>query len=174
MAYWWILERKSFKDEPIKLTPEKGEAALQLWLRGDKKIFLSHLRMALDSSDIKAIGPSTKVMREENVYRLPSGLEDIGELQPFGKGKPIFAPDYKERGIFYKGAVICNWYKKNIDRREWDSYYSASPGYYRLDGNDGSVWIAMLVPEEENADKPDFLILCDKNEIKHLNRKREG
>lgn len=174
MAYWWLLERKSFKDEPIKLTPVVGEKVQQAWLAGQAKIYLPHLKIAIDASDIKAIQPTTQVMPADDMYKLASGLGDDLETKPYGKGKPIYAPDFEKDGISYRGGVVCNWYKKNIDKREWDEYYGKCGVYYRIDDTDGACWVAMLLPEEQNSNKPDYLIRCSDTEDKFLDGKRNG
>lgn len=101
-------------------------------------------------------------MEEENLYLLAETT-----VTPQGKGKPMLAPDFEENGVKYEGGVICNWYKKNIDRKEWTDYY-AKLNYRRIDDPDGSVWVASRIPEEYGVIKPAHLILCTKDEILHL------
>lgn len=168
MAYWWLLERKSFKDEPIKLTPTMGEKVQFIWLdpNNNSKIYLPNLKIAIDQSDIKAVEPSTIPMPTDDMYKLASGL-DL-DTKPYGKGKPLFAPDFQLHGVTYPGGVLCNWYKKNIDKREWDSYFAKTEWYLRLDDPDGGCWVAALLPEEGNSDKPNYLVRCNVAEDKHL------
>lgn len=181
MPYWWLLERKSYKDEPIKLKPRTGEKIQRLWATGvdengraQDKVYIPDLKLAISLTDIKAIGPSTEVMPEDNIFALPSGLDDL-ETKPYGKGKAIFTPDYEQNGVSYKGAVMCSWYKKNVDRREWDSYYSKFDStYFRMDDPDGACWVAMLLPEEKNSSKPSHLTRCTEAEDKYLYGKLNG
>ncbi|HET8708959.1 MAG TPA: hypothetical protein VFL85_01620 [Candidatus Saccharimonadales bacterium] len=79
---------------------------------------------------------------------------------------PQYAPDYEYDGRTYDGGVVANWYKKNVDRREWDSYYSKSPAYRRLDAEDQSVWVAMRLPEL--GQRGTHLVPCNSDEVSRL------
>lgn len=61
-----------------------------------------------------------------------------------------------------------NWYKKNIDRREWDTYYSKIHAYQRIDEQDGSLWVAVKLAEETGSEMPAYLIKCTIEETNRL------
>lgn len=161
MAFWWLVKR--YGDEPIRVTEKAAQAVQEAKTRGDSDIRIKGAMYATKS--ISAIEPSTERIEEENIYLLGDGIIETDI-------KPILAPDYEHNGVKYQGGVICNWYKKAIDPREWAQYYASSPGYHRFDDPNKSVWVAMLLPEVRGLSKALHLELCNDEEAKYLDRKR--
>jgi hypothetical protein len=143
MAYYWHIKR--YKEEPIRVKPKMASQAIELWMRskttGKEEIIVLPGNVGISTNSVSAIEPSLDVIEDENIYRLASG-ENI-ELKPYGKGKATIGPDYEQNGVRYTGGVLCNWYKKNIDKREWENYYCKIGSYYRIDASDRSTWVAM-------------------------------
>lgn len=132
--------------------------------------YISVKGITIAAKAISGIEKSAERIEEDNIYLLAEG--EAATHKPYGLGKPIFAPDYEENGVKYSGGAVCNWYKKNIDRREWDTYYSKIPSYHRIDDADHGCWVAMLLPEETGSSKPEYLVLCTKEEAEYLDDKR--
>lgn len=128
--------------------------------------------VAISSASISAVEPTTKRVEDGNIYRLAS--ETGIEPSPYGKGEVVIGPDYEENGISYSGPVLCKWWKKNIDRREWESSYAKANFYYRIDDTDSSVWVAMYLPIEKNSVMSNALVECTAEEQIYLNRQRNG
>lgn len=161
MAYWWHVKR--YGDAPVRVTEKMAAAVSEALARGDE--FISVKGTTIAAKAVSGVEKSTERIGDDNIYLLAEGA--AATLLPYGKGKPVLGLDYEENGITYEAGVICNWYKKNIDRREWESYYSKSPSYHRID-EAGECWVAMLLPEETGSTKPDYLVLCTKEEAEHL------
>lgn len=171
MYYWHI---KRYKEDPIKVKPKAGQAALEAWTRakqlGKEEIIALPNGGSISTSSISSIEPSTDVVEDDNIYKLTGGEE----VKSYGNGRPVIMPDYEEGGVKYQGEVMCNWYKKNIDRREWENYYCKIPSYFRLDAPDRSLWVAFLLAEEENSRKPAYLEQCTEEESKYLYERRNS
>lgn len=163
MAYWWHIKR--YKEEPIRVKENVGIKAQAAWLAGQETIALPG-NIVVASSSISAVEPSTEVMREDNIYKLSDGTNVT--LKPYGKGRPLLAPDFEENGVKHQGGVLWNWYKKNIDKREWGTYYAKISSYYRIDDGEGGCWVALRLIEEEGSEKPQYMIECTKEEVRHL------
>lgn len=168
MKHWWYIKR--YKEEPIRIGPIGGKKAQDEWILGTDKIALPGNRVIVSSS-ISAIEESTEPFQKENIYKLSDGIIN---LKPYGKGKVLVSPDSVYNGIEYSEEAISNWYKKNIDRRRWDEYYSKIPSYHRLDDIDKSCWVAFRLVEEEGSARPEYLTLCTKEEVRLLDAQRDS
>lgn len=66
------------------------------------------------------------------------------------------------------GEVNIKWVKKVVTKDKWERYYSASPGYRRLDESDGLTTVAFRVPTHlVNSNTMQY---CDEQEISRLTR----
>lgn len=170
MSYWWHVKR--YGETPLRVSEKAAAAAWDAKVRGEESITIrvDGNDIGVSTKSISSVEPTLERRETGNPYLL---TEVAGAaLLPYGKGRPVFAPDFKANGIDYHGGVICNWYKKNIDRKEWDTYYSKFEKYYRIDDPDSSVWVAMYLPEEAGSAKPNYLIQCTGTEINHLEQRR--
>lgn len=61
--------------------------------------------------------------------------------------EPIYQ-EAKEKGVIYH-SVACQWVKKPITAREYDSHYSKIPAYRNLGTDNGMVMVAFKVPIHE-------------------------
>lgn len=160
MNYWWLVKR--YGDEPIRVKEKTAQAVSEALSNGSEFISINGTTVATKA--ISGVEKSSERIEENNPYLLEAPLK----LKPYGKGTPLVGPTFKENGIEYEGAVLCNWYKKNIERREWETYYSKLPYYYRIDDADQAIWVAFRLPEEEGTTKPNYLFLCNEDEVNRL------
>lgn len=148
--YYWEIKR--VKDESILVSPNVGQKAQQAWEQGAETLHLPG-NISVSRSVIASIEPTMKVYEDDSVYRLGDGMK------PGAKQEPILNEE---------GAVITNWYKKNIGSQQWEKHYSVRPGYYKLVDDSGAVWVAWLSPEVTNYLRPKEQVICNEQEIKHL------
>lgn len=71
-----------------------------------------------------------------------------------------------QNGIEYT-SVVCDWVKKPVTQREWDSYYAKSPSYRNLGSEGNMVMVAFRVPIHEIDTIA--TTICTPEEIKKLN-----
>jgi hypothetical protein len=152
MEYYWYIKR--IKDDTIKVSPKVGLKAQEAWLGGAERLNLPG-DIAINCSTISAIEPSTEPYKKDNPYLLGDGKP--GEKK---KSEPILNTD---------GEVITNWYKKNVGSTAWEKHYAALPAYFKLVDSDGSVWVALRIPEETNRELSKELVLVqDEKELNYL------
>lgn len=105
--------------------------------------------------DIREIRKTSKRPDVQQYDALKSGkVED-----QVSDGGPLLNPD---------GSVLSNWYKKGVTQREWNSYYSKHPGYYRLSTEGGTVVMGFRRVEHKNSYIPDDIYQCTDDEVRRL------
>lgn len=164
LEYWYVVKR--YGNDPIEVTEKTANFVKQVIANGNENVVINENMLPTKGLSVEK---TTKIIAPDNIYLLAENASML--FVPYGQGEPMAAPDYEDRGVKYHGGILWNWYRKNIDRKEWDAYYAKHPGYYRIDHEDQSIWVACRLVQYKNCEVPIQWILCNETEVKALNGK---
>lgn len=139
MANFWEIKR--YGDDSILVSEKVAAGVAQAKATGKESVIIKKdgKDMLIDCKAISAVEESKTRIPDENPYLLGDGKD--GSEKP----TPI---------LNMEGAVVTNWYKKPVNIKQWEGYYSKMGSYYMLSSQGGTIWLAWRKPEMYNDMSP--------------------
>ena len=122
--YYWIIEK--WDKEKIRVKPQNAEYIQDLITSGEG--FIKTGSMTINVKDIKSFDQSDIIYTDQKQI-------EAGAAGAFND--PVIDE--------FTNSIQCQWVKKSVTRRKWDTYYSNNPSYHRIGDDDSHVMIAFRV-----------------------------